>query len=363
MAENPFAAPEMEDKNPFDAPEMIEQSPDTLTDVGKSIRAGAIRAPLHVIGLPGDVEAGVDALTQYARRKIFGEQYAGELPTKHLPTTMDIAHKLGGPAEYTGQTLPGRIAGGAIETALDPLSFAMGPGSLAARVGVGALTGATSAVGEEVAGPAGALIGGTGAGLVAGSKIERAAAQAVRPPAPTPADLRSAWGNRITAGNLAKMRGDEQAAELAEKLDAAVAGSKSASQLRAKLQGIAGDTSLTKEQRDGLSEVINSGSWLELLSSGHGYHLPLSAYALYELANGNFKRTGAALAAVATRLGLRKIDRSRTVRATEQARENVLRGAPSGGGKLPPLPSRLDPAQIPAATVRGLLTPEQETPP
>lgn len=362
-------------------------------DIAESAAAGALRAPMHVPGFLGDLAATGEAIGgrvgRWATSKIFGERAAEEAeqafkrrgrtrsvadivtsPTADAPTTMDIARgverRTGLPAGYVGQTLPGRLAGGAVETALDPLSLAQGPGGVAARLAAGGAAGAVSELGGAIAGPIGSIIGGGFGSLATASSLDRLAARrAAEGTMPTAAGLRAASPlatGRIKASQLKDVRADEAAAALSEHLDSAVRRAQqgrgnTAANLRAELNRIIDDTSIvrTPEQDAAMRKIASSGHLLEGMSRLAGYrHSPL---AVLSLLTGHPAAAAGFMATEALRHIPAAVDRRRAVGATEQLREDVLRTAPSGGGRAPPLPPRLAPEQIPAAVVRGLLPP------
>lgn len=353
-------------------------SPDVLHDVGRSAAGGLLRAPLHVAGAAGDIRAAGEAVG----RQLFGADYerrtrAWEADPRNqswlqrllagAPTTMDIAGKIerasGLPATATGETLPGRLVGGAVETAADPLSLALGPGGVVARVGTGAAAGTAGAAGQEVAGPIGGLVGGTVGSLIPGSIVARSATRAAQQAsAPTAASVRAGPppGTRRTMQSVVA---DEAAARLSERLDTAVDqatrraqahGGNVANNLRDELNAIIDEGGLVPEHEAALRKIVASGRWLQAMS--HYAHWGHSPFALMlALTHHPEAAIGTLLGTVATRAVPRWLDRRFRVGAVERLSEEALRAAPSGGGPVSrPWLVTPAPAQLPIGVVRAL---------
>jgi hypothetical protein len=355
---NPFEETQ-QGGNPF---EETQQPPGMLEDVRKSATAGALRAPLHMFGARGDIGALGEYIGNLWGRKLTSDEWRdlqNKIGIAPSPTTMDIAHNVerttGLPAGYTGQTLPGRIAGGTVEGALDPLSLAAGPAGVVPRLVSGAAAGAGSSVGGEALGPLGAIAGGTLGSLATSSRL---AAGSVKP-APTPADLRAA----PTAGRrLPDIQADEAAAAAAERIDTALDRSSrqvhgsTANRLRNELNDIIDDpafASMSAEQKGRLSSIVTSGKLEQWLGrySHYGPHALAGAMAS-AVFGGPHGFTAAATAGALVPLAARMIDKFRTFGKTRSVRDDILRGAPSGGGVTPV------PSQLPASLLRGTLSPD-----
>lgn len=468
-----------------------EPSPGIAADVGKSAAAAVTRVPLHPFGVIGDIRQAGEAVgrqlfgsAEYERRTRAYEADPRNGPgwlarlAALAPSTMDIGRAIqrrtGLPTGFVGETVPGRIAGGAVETALDPMSLALGPGGVLGRVGTGLAAGSAGAVGEEVAGPIGGLVGGGLGSLATASTIERSAARAAQQATrPTEANVRAAGGlgydmardlseplstrevgdlgrdirqnlteryghgpevepqtyrsidrlirqetarapvrrrligadepstntllntrQRLTtiARNnpahsestaarravdqidnyleqfpglnpvLTQARADWRAASLSRELNESVAHAmrlpgNTADNLRAGVRRILENRKIPKtpEQAAAMERIIRNGRLWQTMSR-HWYH-GHSPLVLLSLLTGHPAAAVAFVGSGLARTIPRRLDVRGRLRDIEMLRENILRNAPSGGGPVPPLPSRIDPQQIPGAFIRSIVNP------
>jgi hypothetical protein len=346
------------------------QQPGMVTDIGRSVEAGAIRAPLHVPGALGDFANIGESISEVPSRITdwaLGTHLTDRQRQRHedaermgaaLPSTMSIARgveeRTGLPASYVGRTLPGRVAGGAVETALDPISLASGGGSAAARLGVGATSGAAGEIGSEVAGPIGGMAAGGLTGLLHESGLARTAQRAANRARrqPTADEIRMAGS--VAATGRRNAWGDLAAADAADRLNQAmdratryaqVHGGSSATHLKAELNRIIEDGSMPQYEA-ALRHIVGSDQLLNAATrAGRHGHFPL-----WGLVTGHF---GEALGAEGGRYAAQGLANRRAMGRTQDIRDAILRGAPSGGGPPPPVPPWFRPDNLPGAAIRA----------
>lgn len=139
-------------------------------DVARSVMAAPRKVAEGLIGLPGTINEGVKAASNWLAGEDIEKKVSGGqgVPT-YLPTPQDIqaqTSKVLGPS-YQPQTEAGKYAGGITEGVTGAM---LGPGSLLAKLLIGGASGAGSQAGQEylpdhpiVGGLVGGLAGGLGA--------------------------------------------------------------------------------------------------------------------------------------------------------------------------------------------------------
>lgn len=183
-----------------------------LADVAKSGGIGLAKGVNSILGLPGDLRAGVDWLAD----KAFGPvpEGAARPPQLPLPGSQDVQSAeeavtgkfyepkttAGKYAETIGSFLPGAVTlpGGVAARAANAVRFGVIPGAVSE--GAGQLTEGTAA--EPYARVAGAVLGapiGRGLGKLAEAGGRGAGVLPKRPPAPSVDELKAASGAKYEA--------------------------------------------------------------------------------------------------------------------------------------------------------------------